>query len=348
MLKEKKYIFGVLLIIFLLLFTGCSVRKNVRNKEVKEFTKSILESNEKVKDLSFYFLRPSLYSDLVYDGELEKEDFQKINDEFNKKIDIEFMQRIGDEYWGGSRPSEFNLYIHVDKNRSDKKKHTYDYKISSQYNKTFVHDEEPDNIDGYETWHISGGKDSGIIIDLGEDEATNVALDFLITPEGLRIHSNSQLEELNEIEAKAKASIEAMNEKYDDITKMSEEDLEIQVDIVNQVMDRLDSGKVIEDKATIENIFNQLKDHKGIYVNSFEGEVIAKIQLIEDPETESVISIDNAYIREFILLKDGNILIPKGIMLETSGGLEATGKMEYIKVTLTENLKYELEKLAKD
>ena len=173
MLKKRKYNLVILIISCLLLFTGCSVRKNVRNKEVKEFTKSILESNERVKDLSFYFLRPSLYSDLVYDGDLEKEDFQSLIDEFNKKIDIEFMQRIGDKYWGGSRPSRFNLHVHVDKNRSDKKKHTYDYKISSQYNKTFVHDEEPDNIDGYETWHISGRKDSGIIIDLAEDGPTD-------------------------------------------------------------------------------------------------------------------------------------------------------------------------------
>lgn len=173
MLKKRKCFFGILIISSLLLFTGCSVRKNVKNKEVKEFIKYILESNEKVKDLSFYFLRPSLYSDLVYDGDLDKEDFKNLIDEFNKKIDIEFMQRIGDKYWGGSRPSEFNLYVHVDKNRSDKKKHTYDYKISSEYNKTFVHDEETDNIDGYETWHISGRKDSGIIIDLAEDGPTD-------------------------------------------------------------------------------------------------------------------------------------------------------------------------------
>ena len=29
-------------------------------------------------------------------------------------IDIEFMQGIGDKYWGGSRPSEFNLYLYID------------------------------------------------------------------------------------------------------------------------------------------------------------------------------------------------------------------------------------------
>lgn len=82
MKKKKMFIIGMLLIVFLLLFTGCSVRKNVRSKEVKEFTKSILESNEKVKDLSFYFLRPYLAGELVYDGDLDKEDFKKIIDEY--------------------------------------------------------------------------------------------------------------------------------------------------------------------------------------------------------------------------------------------------------------------------
>lgn len=172
MLKKRKYIFGILIVSSLLLFTGCSVRKNVRSKEVKEFTKSILESNEKVKDLSFYFIRPYLGGELVYDGDLDKEDFQNLIDEFNKKIDIEFMQRIGDRYWGGSRPSEFILYVHADKNKSDKNKHTYDYQIISRYNKTHVHDENPENIDGYQTWRISDNEYRAIIVDGDGDKRT--------------------------------------------------------------------------------------------------------------------------------------------------------------------------------
>ena len=165
MLGKRRYIFVILIIISLIILTGCSVRKTVRDKEVKEFTKYILESNEKVKDLSFYFLRPYLAGDLVHDGDLEKEDFQNIIDEFDKKIDIEFMQRIGDRYWGGSRPNEFILYVHVDKNKSDKNKHFYDYEISSEYNKTFRSDEDPENIDGYQTWHIFDNEYRKIIID---------------------------------------------------------------------------------------------------------------------------------------------------------------------------------------
>lgn len=165
MLKKRKYILGILIICCLLLFTGCSVRKNVRNKEVKEFTKSILESNKKVKDLSFYFIRPYLGGELVYDGDLDKQDFQDLIQEFNEKIDIEFMQRVGDKYWGGSRPSSFVLYIYVDNKRNHKHEHTYDYLISSGYNKTHVRDENAENIDGYKTWKISDNKNRAIIID---------------------------------------------------------------------------------------------------------------------------------------------------------------------------------------
>lgn len=197
----------------------------------------------------------------------------------------------------------------------------------------------------------------GIILCLGlfivgctpkNKSSNNVSLEFLITPEQLRMHSDSQLKELKEVESKAIESTELMKEKYDDISKMSEEDLKIQEGILKQFMDVLSSGKAIESKKTIENIFNQLKELEGIYVDSFEEEVVVKIELIENPETESVVSLDNAYLREFMLLEDGNIVIPKGIMKESTTGLEPTGKIEYIKVKLPEELKSEFEELAKD
>lgn len=101
MAKKRKYIFAILLVFLLLLLIACSVRKNVRNKEVIEFTKSILESNEKIKDLNFYFIRPYLGAKLVHDGDLDKEELQNIKKEFKSLINIEFMQKIGDKYWGG-------------------------------------------------------------------------------------------------------------------------------------------------------------------------------------------------------------------------------------------------------
>lgn len=182
------------------------------------------------------------------------------------------------------------------------------------------------------------------------NESSNnvVSLDFLITPEQLKMHSDSQLKELKEVESKVIANTELMKKKYDDISKMSEEDLKIQEGILKQFMDVLNSGKVIENKNTIENIFNQLKELEGIYVDSFGEEVVVKIELIENPETESVVSLDNAYLREFMLLEDGNMVIPKGIMKESTTGLEPTGKIEYIKVTLTDKLKSELEELVQD
>lgn len=152
-MKKRIFIIGILLIVVLLLFTGCSVRKNVKIKEVKEFTKSILESNEKIRDLDFYFVRPYLGSHLVYDGDLDIDELQYLIAEFQTLIDIEFMQRIGDKYRGGTRPSEFKVYVYID-TMDNKREGDYDYLISSRYNKTHIHDEEPDNIDGYETWHI--------------------------------------------------------------------------------------------------------------------------------------------------------------------------------------------------
>lgn len=170
MLIKRRYTLGILLVSCLLLFTGCSVTKKVRNKEVKEFTKSILESNEKIKELSFYFRRPSLYSELVYQGDLDEGELQNIKEEFKLLIDIDFMQRIGDKYWGGARPSAFNLDIYKNKKEDNR----YDYRISSEYNKTHVSDENPQNIDGYKTWRIVGKKDSGVLIGGPEYESTEI------------------------------------------------------------------------------------------------------------------------------------------------------------------------------
>ena len=164
MLKRKRFIISILLIVCLYSLIGCDISKNVNNKEVKEFTKSILESDDKIKELKFYFRRPSLWAELVYDGELDKEDVQLITDEFKTLINVKFMQKIGDEYWGGSRPSEFNLYIYVDEKKDET---DYDYQITSKYNKTHISDEDPENIDGYETWTISDKKDT---IDVGTVE----------------------------------------------------------------------------------------------------------------------------------------------------------------------------------
>ena len=192
MFGKRKYFFGVLLISLLLLSVGCSVTKNVKTKEVKEFTKIVLESNEKIKELNFYFLRPALYAELVHDGDLDKKELQNIKKEFKSLINIEFMQRIGDKYWGGARPSEFNLYIYID----NKRESGYDYKISSEYNKTHVSDENPENIDGYQTWRISGEKDSGEVIDGPEYETTEIEGIQLIatnvTSAGLTLVCNNQ------------------------------------------------------------------------------------------------------------------------------------------------------------
>lgn len=178
--------------------------------------------------------------------------------------------------------------------------------------------------------------------------SNNVSLEFLITPDEIIIHSNNQIMALNKIEDKTKDFIKSCNEKYDDFTKMSEEDMKKAEEIQNKLLDTINSGRKIENKITIEDIFNQLRELEGVYVDSFEEDVIVRIDLIEDSKTESVVSLENAYLRTLILLEDGNMIIPKGIMSKSETGLEPTGKLEYIKVKLPEELKFELEELAKD
>lgn len=153
MFKKRKHIISLLLI-SIILFTGCSVTKNVKNKEVKEFTKSILESNKRIKQLNFYLRGPGLYADLAYDGDLGEKEIQYVIDEFKTLINIEFMDRIGEEYKKGSRPLDFGLYIYIDNIRDD----SYDYLLESRYHKEPIVNDDPDNVDGYETWVIMDNK----------------------------------------------------------------------------------------------------------------------------------------------------------------------------------------------
>lgn len=178
--------------------------------------------------------------------------------------------------------------------------------------------------------------------------SNNVSLEFLITPEEIILHSDSQLMALNKIEDKTNDYIKSRNEKYGDSTKISEEDMKKAEEIQNEFFDTLNSGRKIKNKITIEDIFSQLRELEGVYVDSFEEDVIVRIDLIEDLETQSAVSLDNAYLRRLILLEDGNMVIPKVIMSKTETGFESTGKLEYIKVKLPEEFKFKLEELAKD
>lgn len=164
MYKKGKHVISILLIIILaitIILSGCSIRKRVRTKEIKEFTKKLLESNDKIVSLKFEFIRPSLYADVLYEIDLEKEDFQHLKDSFKTLIDVDFMRKIGDKYWDGIRPSHFILKVNVEKEDKD----NIEYEIHSNYNKTKVSNEDPDNIDGYETWYIEDEDGNRTILD---------------------------------------------------------------------------------------------------------------------------------------------------------------------------------------
>lgn len=158
---NKKILYIIVILTIIITLVGCSISKRVETNKTKEFTKSLLESNEKVMNLKFTFRRPSLHADIVYESDLEKEDFKYLIDEFKTLIGIEFMQEVGDEYWNGERPTSFILRIDIEKEH----KNSYDYKVYSNYNKTKVSNEESDNIDGYETWYIEDRDYNDIILD---------------------------------------------------------------------------------------------------------------------------------------------------------------------------------------
>ena len=148
-MKKRNLLIAIFLVLTIFI-TGCSVTKTVKTKETKEFTKAILKSNEKIKSLKFYFTRPHLNAEMIYDGDLGDIDLRYLIQEFDPLIEIDFMQEIGEQYWAGGVPWQFNLNVHVDKKLED----GYDYQLFTRYNKEHIRNEDPDNIDGYETWYI--------------------------------------------------------------------------------------------------------------------------------------------------------------------------------------------------
>lgn len=161
-MKKKFFLAGIILFAVLLILVESNPgrSKRVRMKEVRQFTETMCRSDEHIKDLKFYFQRPALRAEMVYEGPLEKEKLISLMEDFKALVDVQFMQKIGDKYWGGARPYGFALYIYCDK---DKEGNNYDYLIDSRYNKTYIDDENPDNIDGYKTWTISGAENEGVL-----------------------------------------------------------------------------------------------------------------------------------------------------------------------------------------
>ena len=161
-MKKKFFLAGIILFAVLLILVESNPgrSKRVRMKEVRQFTETMCRSDENIKGLKFYFQRPTLRAEMVYEDPLEKEKLISIMEDFKALVDVQFMQKIGDNYWGGARPYGFELYIYCDK---DKEGNNYDYRIRSQYNKTYIVDENPDNIDGYKTWTISGAENEGVL-----------------------------------------------------------------------------------------------------------------------------------------------------------------------------------------
>lgn len=62
-------------------------------KEVRQFTETVCRSDEHIKDLKFYFRRPTLRAEMVYEGPLNEEKLISIMKDFKALVDVEFMQK---------------------------------------------------------------------------------------------------------------------------------------------------------------------------------------------------------------------------------------------------------------
>ncbi len=173
---------------------------------------------------------------------------------------------------------------------------------------------------------------------------STIKLDFLVIPDQLIVYNEELVKELQELNEGAKLNIDAMNEKYDDLTKMSEADFRIQEKMATETRKKLQDGKVINNTDTIEVIFNQLSNIEGNYVEYLEvEEIIALFHLNDDKETPFYANVDKSYYRYMYLLKGGYIIIPR-IIQESD---ESRMKTRYIKAKLSDKSQYELERLFK-
>lgn len=171
---------------------------------------------------------------------------------------------------------------------------------------------------------------------------STIKLDFLVIPDQLIVYNEELVKELQELNESAKLNIDAMNEKYDDLTKMSEEDIRIREKMATETRNIFKDGKVINDNETIEVIFDQLSNVEGNYVEFLEvEEIIVLFHLNDDKDTPFYANVDESYYRYMYLLKGGYIIVPK-IIQPSDGGRVS---LQYIKARLPEKLEKQLEKL---
>lgn len=131
-------------------FTGQNVETIVRSREVREFTKDMLNSNEKIKSLNFYYFTGYFSADLIYQGDLNRDDMELLIEGFKSFINTESMIKIQNKYWDNSSLPGVEIYIYIDKIRD---KRDYDYIIRNDHELAATIDKS-EHADPYRKWTI--------------------------------------------------------------------------------------------------------------------------------------------------------------------------------------------------
>ena len=161
---------GISVRVYYSTFTGQNVETIVRTKEVKEFTKEMLNSNKKIKKLNFYYFTGYFCADLIYDGDLDKEDMQLLTNQIKSFINIENMTKIQNKYWDNSEVPRVEIYIYVD---DIKNKRDYDYIIRNDHELAATIEKSEDK-DVYGKWTIWDKDENKVLIkDTGNGDSNN-------------------------------------------------------------------------------------------------------------------------------------------------------------------------------
>lgn len=161
---------GVSVRVYYSTFTGQNVETIVRTKEVKEFTKEMVNSNKKIKKLNFYYFTGYFCADLIYDDDLNKEDMNLLTDQFKSFINVENMKKIQKKYWDNSEIPRVEIYIYVDDIRN---KRDYDYIMRNDHELAATI-EKPEDADVYSKWTVWDKAGNKVLIkDTGNIDINN-------------------------------------------------------------------------------------------------------------------------------------------------------------------------------
>lgn len=137
----------ILLIVFMLLLSGCSPSRTVKDEAIKDFNKELKQSFEEIKKIKTYIIRPSLNWDIyVSDTENMDDIFYYVVDYLKTSNIVE--DELRDKYTGVYFISR--ITITVTKKKTRRTYQGYYYKRGT----TIYADNESANVvDNFTTWY---------------------------------------------------------------------------------------------------------------------------------------------------------------------------------------------------